>query len=110
MLIECSAKCYNNIYVSHLGYTHLSPVTPLASTSGETSPASQVLPKGSVVRILLVHFLSIEPWVCPCADTIQIMRIVGQLQLILMDMGHILMTYSTQLIPKNISKMFGLVY
>jgi hypothetical protein len=37
--------------------------------------------------------------------TIQIMRIIGQLRLILMDMGHRLMTYSTQLIPKIISNM-----
>jgi hypothetical protein len=36
---------------------------------------------------------------------IQIMRIIGQLRLILMDMGHRLMTYSTQLIPKMISNM-----
>jgi hypothetical protein len=36
------------------GYKHLHPVTPPASTSGETSPASQVLPKGPVVRVLLV--------------------------------------------------------
>jgi hypothetical protein len=32
------------------------------------------------------------------------MRSIGQLQLILMDMGHILMPYSTQLIPKMISR------
>jgi hypothetical protein len=38
--------------------------------------------------------------------TIQIMRIIGQLRLILMDMGHRLMTYTTQLIPKMISNMF----
>jgi hypothetical protein len=37
--------------------------------------------------------------------TIQIMRIIGQLRLILMDMGHRLMTYTTQLIPKIISNM-----
>jgi hypothetical protein len=36
---------------------------------------------------------------------IQIMKIIGQLRLILMDMGHRLMTYSTQLIPKIISNM-----
>jgi hypothetical protein len=35
--------------------------------------------------------------------TIQIMRIIGQLRLILMNMGHRLMTYTTQLIPKIIS-------
>jgi hypothetical protein len=33
------------------------------------------------------------------------MRIIGQLQLILMDMGHRLMTYSTQLIPIQQGKM-----
>jgi hypothetical protein len=37
--------------------------------------------------------------------TIQIMRIIGQLRLILMDMGHRLMTYSTQLILKMIYNM-----
>jgi hypothetical protein len=36
--------------------------------------------------------------------TIQIMRIIGQLRLILMNMGHRLMTYTMQLIPKIISK------
>jgi hypothetical protein len=36
---------------------------------------------------------------------IQIMRIIGQLRLILMDMGHRLMTYTTQLIPKIISNI-----
>ena len=38
--------------------------------------------------------------------TIQIMRINGYLRLILMDMGHKLITYSMQLIPKMISNMF----
>jgi hypothetical protein len=37
--------------------------------------------------------------------TIQIMRIIGQLRLILMNMGHRLMTYTTQLIPTIISKV-----
>jgi hypothetical protein len=37
--------------------------------------------------------------------TIQIMRISVQLRLILMDMGHRLMTYSMQLILKMISNM-----
>jgi hypothetical protein len=37
--------------------------------------------------------------------TIQIMRIIGQLRLILMDMGHRLMTYTAQLIPKIISNI-----
>jgi hypothetical protein len=49
-----SVKCYNHRSVSQLGYRHLSPVTPPTSTSGETSPASQVLSKGPVVRVLLV--------------------------------------------------------
>jgi hypothetical protein len=34
--------------------------------------------------------------------TVQIMRIFGQLRLILMDMGHRLMTYSMQVISKMI--------
>jgi hypothetical protein len=53
-------KCYVNYcdhrYVSHLSCRHLSPTTPLTSTSGETSSASQVLSKVSVVRVLLVHY------------------------------------------------------
>jgi hypothetical protein len=40
--------------VSQLGCRHLSPTTTPASTSGETSSASQVLLKGQVVRVLLV--------------------------------------------------------
>ena len=55
VVLKYSAKCGNHRYVSQLGYKHLSPVTPLASTSSETSPASQVLPKGLVVRVLLVR-------------------------------------------------------
>jgi hypothetical protein len=47
----------------------LSPATTLASTSGETSSASQVFSKGSIVRVLLVRCCSIEPWVFPCANT-----------------------------------------
>ena len=35
-------------------YRHLSSTTPPASTSGESSSASQVLLKGSVVRVFLV--------------------------------------------------------
>jgi hypothetical protein len=50
-----------------LGCRHLSPATTPSSTSSETSSASQVLPKGSVVRVLLVRCCSVEPWVCPCA-------------------------------------------
>jgi hypothetical protein len=41
--------------------------------------------------------------------TIQIMRIIGQLRLILMDMGHRLMNYTTQLISKMISN-FNLIH
>jgi hypothetical protein len=55
--------------VSQLGYRHLRPVTPPASTSGETSPASQVLPKGPGSRGFVGALLSIEPWVCPCANS-----------------------------------------
>jgi hypothetical protein len=46
-------KCYNHRSVSQLGYRHLRPITPPASTLGETSPASRVLPKGSVVRVFV---------------------------------------------------------
>jgi hypothetical protein len=49
-------KCCYHISMSHLGYRHLHIVTPPTSTSGEISFASQVLPKGLVVRILLVHY------------------------------------------------------
>jgi hypothetical protein len=48
-------KCFYHIHVSQLGYKHLHPVTPPFSTLGETSPASQVLPKGMVVGVLLVR-------------------------------------------------------
>jgi hypothetical protein len=56
LLFKYFAKCCNHIFVSQLGYIHLSPLTPPASTSGETSSSSQVLPKGLVVRVLLVSF------------------------------------------------------
>jgi hypothetical protein len=49
-------KCYYHRSVSQLGYIHLSPVTPPAFISGETSPSSQLLLKGLVVRVFLVHF------------------------------------------------------
>jgi hypothetical protein len=49
------AECCNHRSVSQLGYKHPSPVTPPASTSGETSLASQVLPKGPIVRVFLVR-------------------------------------------------------
>jgi hypothetical protein len=48
-------KWYNHRSVSQLGCRHLSPATTPASTSGETSSASQVLLKGPVVRVLLVR-------------------------------------------------------
>jgi hypothetical protein len=51
-------KCYYHMSISWLGYRHLHPVTPPASTLGETSPSSQVLSKGSVVRVLLVQCMS----------------------------------------------------
>jgi hypothetical protein len=40
---------------------------------------------------------------------IQIMRIIGQLRLILMYMGHILMTYTKHLILKMISNILHCV-
>jgi hypothetical protein len=52
---KCSVKYCDHRSVSQLGCRHLSPTTTPASTSGETSSASQVLPKGPVVRVLLVR-------------------------------------------------------
>jgi hypothetical protein len=46
----------------------LSPATTPSSTLGETSSSSQVLLKGPIVRVFLVHCCSIEPWVCPYAN------------------------------------------
>jgi hypothetical protein len=54
--------------MSQLRLQTLDSSTTLASTLGETSSTSQVLPKGLVVRVFLVHFCSIEPWVFPCAN------------------------------------------
>jgi hypothetical protein len=51
-----------------LGCRHLSPATTPTSTLGETSSALQVLLKGPIVRVLLVHCCSVEPWVYPCAN------------------------------------------
>jgi hypothetical protein len=48
------AKFYNRIFVSQIGYRHLSPVSPPASTSSETLPTLQVLPKRIIVRVFLV--------------------------------------------------------
>ena len=56
VVTKYTLKCYNHIYVYHLGYIHLSPITPPASTSGETLSDSQVLPKGLVIRVLLVYY------------------------------------------------------
>jgi hypothetical protein len=50
-----SVKYCDHRSVSQLGCRHLSPTTHPASTSGETSSASQVLLKGLVVRVLLVR-------------------------------------------------------
>jgi hypothetical protein len=55
LLAKCSVKYYDHIFVSQLGCRHLSPANPPTSTSGETSSVSQVLPKGLVVKVLLVH-------------------------------------------------------
>jgi hypothetical protein len=40
---------------------------PPIATSGETTSASQVLPKGLVVRACWC-IVRVEPWVCPCAN------------------------------------------
>jgi hypothetical protein len=48
-------KYYDQRFVSHLCCRHLSPAITPASTSGETSSTSQVLPKGLVARVLLVR-------------------------------------------------------
>jgi hypothetical protein len=50
-----SVKCNNYISVSQIGCRHLCPATPPTSTSGGTSSSMHVLPKGPVVRVLLVH-------------------------------------------------------
>jgi hypothetical protein len=51
------------------------------------------------------HLVHLSPDAMSAKWTIQIMRIIGQLRLILMDMDHRLMTYTTQLIPKKISNI-----
>jgi hypothetical protein len=55
ILAKCSVKCCNHRSVSELGCRHMSPTTPPSSTSGETSSSLKVLPKGSIVKVLLVH-------------------------------------------------------
>jgi hypothetical protein len=72
LLDKFFVKCCHHRSMSQLGCRHLSPATPPASTSGETSSASHVLSKGSVVRVLLVRCQSIEPWVCPYANNVDI--------------------------------------
>jgi hypothetical protein len=62
-------KCCYHIFVSQLGYKHLHPVTPPASTLGETSPAPQVLLKGLVFSVLLVLFLALKPGYAPMPTT-----------------------------------------
>ena len=54
-------RSYNHISMYQLGYRNLSPITPPASTLGETASSSQVLMKGTVVRVLLMRFLSVDP-------------------------------------------------
>jgi hypothetical protein len=56
LTVKCYVKYCDHRSVSQLGCRHLSPATIPASTSGETSSASQVLLKEPVVRVLLVHF------------------------------------------------------
>jgi hypothetical protein len=55
LIAKFSVKYHDHRSVSQLGCRHLSPATPPASTSGETSSASKVLLKGMVVRVLLVR-------------------------------------------------------
>jgi hypothetical protein len=55
LIAKFFVKYCDHRFVSQLVFRHLSPVTPPASTSGETLSASQVLPKGPIVRVLLVH-------------------------------------------------------
>ena len=62
---KCFVKYCDHRSLSHLDCIHLSPATTPDSTSAKTSSASQVLPKGPVVRVFLVGCCSIEPWVCP---------------------------------------------
>jgi hypothetical protein len=54
-------KCYYHISVSQIGYRHLRPINPIAYTSGETFPAPQVLSKGLLVRVFLVHCYTLNP-------------------------------------------------
>jgi hypothetical protein len=54
--------------MSHPGYRHLCPVTPPASTLGETSPASQVSLERTGSRGFVGALLSVEPCL-PMANT-----------------------------------------
>jgi hypothetical protein len=83
-----------------------SVLEPEASWDG-WSPGKSWLPGASPESddwCYAIHFVGFNPissplWASPDAMsakwTIQIMRIIGQLRLILMDMGHRLMTYTT---------------
>jgi hypothetical protein len=82
-------KCCNHRSMSQLDYKHLSPVTPPASTLGETSPSLQVFPKGSIVRVLLVHCRSVEPWVLPYDNTRKFMTTFSDFDLVGMDSTHL---------------------
>jgi hypothetical protein len=55
LLAKIFVEVCNHRSVSHIGCRHLSHATPPVSTLGETSSSSQVLSKGLVVRVLLVH-------------------------------------------------------
>jgi hypothetical protein len=67
---------------------YMSSKTTPTSTSGETSSASQVLPKGPVVRVLLVRCCSVEPWVCPCANNNNPRRQVNSREYLLLSYYH----------------------
>jgi hypothetical protein len=55
LLAKFSFKYRDHKSVSQIVCRHLSLATPPASTSGETSFASQVLSKGPIVRVFLVR-------------------------------------------------------
>jgi hypothetical protein len=55
LLAKLSVKCGNHGSMSQLVCINSSLTTPPTSISGETSSASKMLPKGMVVRVLLVH-------------------------------------------------------
>jgi hypothetical protein len=49
------------------GCKHLFPATPPIATSGETSSTSQVLLKGTIVRVCWC-VVRAKPWVCPFSN------------------------------------------